>query len=120
MDRAQRLGSVAVLLVGCLVVSACVGTSPAKPIAAPAKPVALRAAGNVAKGKPEFPGFRRVVRDNKESFCQTATPTGSRTRRGEQCFTRDELKRMEQNNRDMFKDAAGGSSNDSLKMDAPR
>ena len=120
MNSAHRLASVASLLAASLFVSGCVGTSTAKPTAAPVKPVAVPAAGNVAKGKPEFPGFRRVVRNNSDYFCQTATPTGSRTRRGEQCYTRDELKRMEQTNRDLFKDAAGGSSNDSLKMDAPR
>jgi hypothetical protein len=120
MNSATRLAWVAGLLVASLFVSGCVGMSTARPTAAPAKPIAVRAAGNVAKVKPEFPGFRRVVRNNSESFCQTATPTGSRTRRGEQCYTRDELKRMEQTNRDLFKDAAGGSSNDSLKMDSPR
>jgi hypothetical protein len=120
MNSANRLAWVSSLLAASLFVSGCAGTSMAKPSAVPAKPVAVRATGNVAKVKPEFPGFRRVVRNNSESFCQTATPTGSRTRRGEQCYTRDELKRMEQNNRDMFKDAAGGSSSDSLKMDSPR
>jgi len=120
MNGANRLIGAASLLAATLFVSGCAGTSTATPSAAPAKPVAVRAAGNVAKAKPEFPGFRRVVRNNSESFCQTATPTGSRTRRGEQCYTRDELKRMEQTNRDLFKDAAGGSSSDSLKMDSPR
>jgi hypothetical protein len=39
---------------------------------------------------------------------------------GEQCFTRDELRQMEENNRDFWKDAGGGSSHDSLRTDSPR
>ena len=81
-------------------------------VVAPAKPG--------QKARAEFPGFRRIVRNEKEYFCQSRSPTGSRARTGEQCFTREELKQMEENNRDFFKDAGGGSSHDSLKMDAPR
>lgn len=110
----------AAVLAACLTVSACVGNRPPKPPTAPPKPVAVRAGTDAQRARSEFPGFRRVVRNEVEYFCQTSTPTGSRTRRGDQCFTRAELKRMEENNADLFKDAAGGSSHDSLKTDSPR
>ena len=97
---------------------ACGGNGPVTPAAAPA--VAVGNTGKGSRERPEFPGFRRVVRNDVEYFCQTSTPTGSRTRRGDQCYTRAELAQMEQANRDMFKDAGGGSSHDTLKMDAPR
>ena len=103
-----------------LLLSACAGSSASKPAAVPRKPAAAPVAASAKQGRPEFPGFRRVVRNDTEYFCQASTPTGSRTRRGDQCFTRDELKRMEETNRDVFKDAAGGSSHDTLKMDPAR
>jgi len=120
VTRANRLQSLVALLAACLTVAACVGTSPSKPPSAPPKPVAVRAGIDAQRTRPEFPGFRRVVRNEVEYFCQTSMPTGSRTRRGDQCFTRAELKRMEESNADLFKDAAGGSSHDSLKTDSPR
>lgn len=60
------------------------------------------------------------MRKDTEYFCQSRNPTGSRARLGEQCFTRDEMKQMEENSRDFFKDAGGGSSHDSLRTDSPR
>ena len=122
MNRLTSSANMIALLALSLLLPACATQPPSTATAAPAAKPAPRAAPAVTgtRGRPEFPGFRRVVRNDTEYFCQASTPTGSRTRRGDQCYTRDELKRMEEINRDVFKGAASGSSNDTLKMDAPR
>lgn len=122
MNRLTSSANMIALLALSLLLPACATQPPSTATAAPAAKPAPRAAPAVTgtRGRPEFPGFRRVVRNDTEYFCQASTPTGSRTRRGDQCYTRDELKRMEETNRDVFKDAAGGSSHDTLKMDPAR
>lgn len=119
MGRTRRAGiAIAVMALAAGLVACATTEAPAGPAQTAAKPVARPASRQGTR--PEFPGFRRVVRNDTEYFCQSRSPTGSRARVGEQCFTRDELKQMEENSRDMFKDAGGGSSHDSLRMDSPR
>lgn len=110
--------AIALLAIG-LGLASCADTGPSAPQATARAPVAAKPASG-QKVRPDFPGFRRVVRQDTEYFCQVRTPTGSRARTGEQCFRRDEMEAMEANNREFFKDAGGGSSHDSLKMDSPR
>lgn len=106
MNHVNKVVVTVGLLVASLGLVSCADTPPA------AKPV--------QRTRAEYPGFTHVVRQGTEYFCQVRSPTGSRARIGEQCFRRDEMQAMEENNRDFFKDAGGGSSHDSLRMDSPR
>jgi hypothetical protein len=116
MNQLNKVVVAVGLLVASLALVSCADTAPAaKPT--PAKPVTAKPA---QRTRAEFPGFTHVVRQGTDYFCQVRSPTGSRARTGEQCFRRDELEAMEENNRDLFKDAGGGSSHDSLRTDSPR
>jgi hypothetical protein len=115
MKGRYRASMIPGIVAASLMLAACVSSGPASPPAPARRPNAVD-----PKPRAEFPGFRRVLRKDTEYFCQSRTPTGSRTRTGEQCFTRDEMMQMEENSRDFFKDAGGGSSHDTMKMDSPR
>ena len=107
------------LLVLTLALASCAATGPA------ATPTTVRAQGVAAAtgsqgNLPGYPGFTRALRGGVEYFCQVRNPTGSRARVAEQCYTRTEMQRMEENNQQLWKDAGGSSSHDSLQMDSPR
>ncbi len=44
----------------------------------------------------EVPGWRRVVRDGHELYCQTSSFTGSRVNAQETCLTKPQLEQMQQ------------------------
>lgn len=119
MTRRIRAAITAAIGAVCLGLAACAATGPVTAPTASRAPEAAKSP-TAQRARPEFPGFRHVVRNNTDYFCQSRSPTGSRARMGERCFTRDEMKAMEENNEELFKNAAGGSSHDSLKMDSPR
>ena len=119
MKRLNQTVNAAGLLLISLALASCAATGPA------ATPATLRAPGvAVARGSqgnlPGYPGFTRALRGDVEYFCQVRNPTGSRARVAEQCYTRTEMQRMEENNQQLWKDAGGSSSHDSLRMDSPR
>jgi hypothetical protein len=53
-------------------------------------------------------------------YCQKRSPTGSRARVVEACYTRDQMRKMADNNEDFFKQAGANGSHDSLRTDSPR
>lgn len=111
--------AIAIALAAMLV--ACSTTAPvATPSAeAPTAQVAA-AAGKPARQEPDPPGFRRVVRDGEEYFCQTRNVTGSRARSAEVCMTRDEIRRMEEINEQYRKNAQNAGSQSTMPLDSPR
>ena len=98
-------------------------TSPKATASATATATAPSAAATGAAATPtvrsEFPGFKLVVRRGEEFYCQTRSPTGSRARLVEICYTRDEMQKMADNKTDFFKQAGEGSSHDTLRLDSP-
>lgn len=68
----------------------------------------------------EFPGFRRVVRDDREYFCQTRAVTGSRARTMEICLDREQMKQMEAQSEEYRRAAGISGSQGSLQLDSPR
>jgi hypothetical protein len=109
--------AVSFALAGC----ATPGSAPkaAAPAAANAPAVAATGVAATPMVRPEFPGFKFVVRKGEELYCQTRSPTGSRARLVEICYTRDEMQKMADNKTDFFKQANEGSSHDTLRMDSP-
>ncbi len=111
-----------------MAIAACATTSPAvKPAAsnAPEKvvatqPATVAAAAKTTTEQDQVPsGFKRVVRGGEERFCQTRSPTGSRARNVELCYTRDEIKKMEESNQDFMRGASEGSSHATMPTDSP-
>jgi hypothetical protein len=103
-----------------LMLAAC-ASAPAPTATAPVKaaqPVAA-IAGQAAESRPDFPGFKRVVRDGVDYFCQTRAVTGSRARAVEVCRTRDEMLTMEKNSAELMRDAASGGSHSTIALDSP-
>ena len=92
-------------------------TAAAKPAAATASAVDATAAP--ASQSPTPSGFKRVVRDGEEYFCQTRGSTGSRARAVEICMTRDQLKQQEEANEQYRKDAQSSGSQTQLILDSP-
>jgi hypothetical protein len=88
----------------------------------PAEVSAGRAASTTtaAQLEPTPAGFRRVVRDGEEYFCQTRAVTGSRARAVEVCMTRDEIRRMEEINEEYRRNAANAGSQSTMKLDSPQ
>jgi hypothetical protein len=108
-------GLLALLLTACSTNEAMRSVA-ATPVAAPS-PVQATAVPTV---RPEFPGFTLVIRKGEELYCQKRSPTGSRARVVESCYTRDQMRRMAENSDEYFKQAGSASSHDSLRMDSPR
>lgn len=104
-------------LVG-LLLAACTATPP-PPTPPPALSVQQTAA-SALNARPEFPGFKLVVRKGEEYYCQTRNPTGSRARVVEACYTREQMRKMAANNEDFFKQAGANGSHDALRTDSPR
>jgi hypothetical protein len=117
-----RLIASGFLVVG-LLLAGCATPASAPRAAAPAAATAPSAAATGVAAtptvRPEFPGFKLVVRKGQELYCQTRSPTGSRARLVEMCYTRDEMQKMADNKTDFFKQAIEGSSHDTLRMDSP-
>ena len=109
-------GTSLVLSTSLLLVS-CAATPPTP---APAPPSAQETAAAALSARPEFPGFNLVVRRGEELYCQKRNPTGSRARVVEACYTRDQMRKMAENNEDFFKQAGANGSHDSLRTDSPR
>jgi hypothetical protein len=107
------------LLVLTLALASCAATGPAAAPTTSRAPGVASTIGNPGT-PPGYPGFTRALRGGVEYFCQVRNPTGSRARVAEQCYTRVEMQRMEENNQQLWKDAGGSSSHDSLQMDSPR
>jgi hypothetical protein len=124
MRRISTYGNVSVALL-CIALGACSAATPVtSPLAsravvpATAAPQATTANASLAQSQ-NIPGFRRVVRNGEVLFCQTRSPTGSRARTTEVCMTRADIKKMEANNEDYWRNAASGSSHSTLKTDSP-
>ena len=119
MKHLKQTGNAAGLLLISLTLASCAATVPAAAPTTSRSPVVASATGNQGT-LPGYPGFTRALRGGVEYFCQVRNPTGSRARMAEQCYTRIEMQRMEENNQQLWKDAGGSSSHDSLRMDSPR
>jgi hypothetical protein len=101
-----------------LTLVSCASTAPPAAAARP-DPVQAVATGT-ATARPEFPGFSLVIRRGEELYCQKRSPTGSRARVVETCFTREQMVKMTDNNSDFFKQLESSGSHDSLRTDSPR
>jgi hypothetical protein len=126
MQRISTCAIISITLVSAVLAACSAATPVTSPPASPAVVPATAAPQAPAAAAPtslaqaqNIPGFRRVVRNGEELFCQTRTPTGSRARTTEVCMTRADIKRMEDNNEDYWRNAASGSSHSTLKMDSP-
>jgi putative hemolysin len=106
----QNMRTVAIAVALALTLAACASTTP---VAAP--PAAAVPAGQ----EPSPAGYRRVVRNSEEYFCQIRSPTGSRARSVEICLTRDQIRRMQEVSDQIQQDAASSGSHSTLKMDSP-
>jgi hypothetical protein len=120
--------SIRAVLVGGLLIlmTACGATTPpsASPTAATAKeavPVATDTAATPVAGSATKvpPGFKLVVRNGVELFCQTRGVTGSRARAAEFCYTQEEYRRMEEI-REQYREAGmSAGSQGSVAQDSP-
>lgn len=125
MDNSKRSGQVLTVLALGLALASCATpqapTAAAPPAATPptaAQTAALASAA--ASARPEFPGFTLTVRQGNELYCQKRSPTGSRARVVETCYTRDQMQKMAENNADFFRQAEANGSHDTLRTDSPR
>jgi invasion protein IalB len=101
--------------------TACVATTPvASPPADPLPGQPPVAATVSAQQQPTPAGFRRVVRDGEEYFCQTRGTTGSRARSAEVCMTREEIRSMEEDHEKLRRDAANAASRSTFTLDSPQ
>jgi hypothetical protein len=119
-NKSPRCVAISVALAAVLV--ACATTPPevSPPANARAETTAVAAAvATPAPQEPSPPGFRRVVRDGEEFFCQTRAVTGSRARSAEVCMTRDEIRRMEEINEEYRRNAGNAGSQSTMKLDSP-
>jgi invasion protein IalB len=103
------------------VLAACAATTPVASPPADALPGPAPVAATVsAQQEPTPPGFRRVIRDGEEYFCQTRGTTGSRARSAEVCMTRDEIRSMEEDHDRLRRDAANAASRSTFTLDSPQ
>jgi hypothetical protein len=117
--KLSRPAGLALVFTGlALAVASCSTTTAPSRTAAP-DPVQAIATGT-ATARPEFPGFRLVVRKGEEFYCQKRNPTGSRARVVEVCFTHDQMRKMAENNQDFFNQLGASGSHDALRTDSPR
>lgn len=119
MKNPDSSGAALAFLAVSALLAACASTAPARHSRPGALPAASAASG-AATARPEFPGYKLVIRKGEELFCQKRNPTGSRARVVEACYTREQMRRMAENSQDFFKEAEASSSHDALRMDSPR
>ncbi len=108
MKHPYRPASALGLLLGSLVL---VGCATQTPVAAPA---------TTPKARADFPGYVRTQRLSETVYCQKRNPTGSRARVAELCYTAEQMRLMEENNKEYWKQAGTSSSHDTFKMAPPR
>jgi hypothetical protein len=94
----------------------CAGTPPSTPPAAPPArvapatgPAATTASDSAASPSASFlAGYRRVVKDGVEYFCNTSDETGSKLHKKEACYTRETLAEMERSSQQELHDLNRG------------
>ncbi len=120
MNKRSTAGTAIAVALGWLL-AACATTAPVASPPADALPAQAPVAATVSgQQQPTPPGFRRVVRDGEEYFCQTRGTTGSRARSAEVCMTRDEIRTMEEDHEKLRRDAANAASRSTFTLDSPQ
>lgn len=119
MNKPSTAGTAIAVALGALL-AACATTAPVASPPADAPGQAPVAATVSAQQQPTPPGYRRVVRDGEEYFCQTRGTTGSRARSAEVCMTRDEIRTMEEDHEKLRRDAANAASRSTFTLDSPQ
>jgi hypothetical protein len=124
MKHPYRPASALGLLLASLVL---VGCATQTPVAAPdarnkasSAPASTASSATTPKARADFPGYVRTQRLNETVYCQKRNPTGSRARVAELCYTAEQMRLMEENNREYWKQAGVTSSHDTFKMSPPR
>ena len=93
----------------------CAGTPPSTPTAAaPARvaPATGPAATATTASSPSasfLAGYRRVVKDGVEYFCNTSDETGSKLHKKEACYSRETLAEMERTSQQQMRDMNRGA-----------
>ncbi|MFM1887201.1 MAG: hypothetical protein RL026_2358 [Pseudomonadota bacterium] len=115
MDHPWRTKATSTLLLACLALASC---ATGQPTTSATQATNTRIAGNTKRAA--FPGFTATQRGGDTVYCQKRNPTGSRARVAEHCYTADEMRLMEENNKEYWKQAGTSSSHDTFKMAPPR
>jgi invasion protein IalB len=120
MNKRSAFG-IAITAALAVLLCACAATTPVASPPADALPVQAPVAATASgQQEPTPQGFRRVVRDGEEYFCQTRGTTGSRARSAEVCMTRDEIRVMEADHEKLRRDAANAASRSTFTLDSPQ
>jgi hypothetical protein len=118
MKHPYRPASALGWLLASLVMGGCASPGPATAPAARSSTVAPPA--TTPKARADFPGYVRTQRQGETVYCQKRNPTGSRARVAELCYTAEQMRLMEENNKEYWKQAGTSSSHDTFKMAPPR
>jgi hypothetical protein len=109
-----------IVCTGLLLASCATAPTSAPPASTSAQAATAGAAATATpRGAAEFPGFRLTVRQGEQVYCQTRSPTGSRARVVETCYTREAMLKMAEDKDDFFKQIGAGGANDTLRTDSP-